>query len=150
MRLTNAILILGLGLLVGCAQNKPKDDPEMMTQILLNYFDGIKNNDHKKMTDAITGDFLLYENGHAWNNDSVYMNMERNSPYTVEFKFDNFKIAVDNKLGHMTYNEHANFVFLDTIKADLSFLGSAAFRKEGEEWKMYFLQATKKYDRKKN
>lgn len=145
MKQINAILILVLSLSIGCKQNKPTDDPEMLKQVLVNYFDGIKNNDHKKMKDAITTDFLLYENGHAWNNDSVYRNMDQSSPYKVEFVFDNVKTTVDNKLGHMTYNEHANFVFQDTIKANLNFLGSAAFRKEEGEWKMYFLQATEKY-----
>ena len=150
MRRMNAtILILGLGVWVGCVQNEPNDEPEVLKQVLVNYFDGIKNNDHKKMTDAITDDFLLYENGHAWNNDSVYGNMERSSPYAVEFIFDNVKITIDNKLGHMTYDEHANFVFRDTVKANLNFLGSAAFRKSEEGWKMYFLQATKKYAVKK-
>jgi len=149
MKLKNAtMLILGLSLFAGC-QNKSTDDPEMLKQVLVNYFDGIKINDHKKMTDAITDDFLLYENGHAWNNDSVYMNMERSSPYTVEFIFDNVKITVDHRSGHMTYDEHAHFVFRDTVKANLNFLGSAAFRKSKEGWKMYFLQATKKYVRNK-
>jgi hypothetical protein len=142
------VLILGLGLLTNC-QDKSTDDPEMLKRVLVNYFDGIKTNNHKKMTDAITDDFLLYENGHAWNNDSVYMNMERNAPYSVEFIFDNVKIRVDQMSGHMTYDEHAHFVFQDTIKANLNFLGSAAFRKSKEGWKMYFLQATKKYVRNK-
>jgi hypothetical protein len=150
MKRTGAmLLILGLGLLPGCWRNKSTDDPEMLKQVLVNYFDGIKHNDHKKMTDAITNDFLLYEEGHAWNNDSVYLNIERSSPFTVEFVFDNVKTTVDKNSGHMTYEEHANFVFKDTIKANLNFLGSAAFRKNKEGWKMYFLQATKKYVRKK-
>jgi hypothetical protein len=150
MKLTRAAkLILGLGLLTGCRQDKSTDDPEILKQVPVNYFDGIKHNDHRKMTDAITDDFLLYENGHAWNNDSVYMNIERNSPFTVEFIFDNVKITVDDKSGHMTYDEHANFIFQDTIKANLNFLGSAAFRKSKEGWRMYFLQATKRFERKK-
>ena len=151
MKRTKVTLIaLGLGLLAGCGQHKPTDNEENLRQVLVNYFDGIKHNDHKKMTDAITDDFLLYEEGHSWNNDSVYMNIERSSPFRAEFTFDNIKVTVDNKSGHMTYEEHANFVFRDTIKANLNFLGSAAFRKSEDGWKMYFLQATKKYVRKKS
>ena len=147
-RCAATILIFGLGFLAKC-RNKSNDDQDMLKMVLVNYFDGIKTNDHKKMTDAITDDFLLYENGRAWNNDSVYLNMERSSPYTVEFIFDNMKITSDDKSGHMTYEEHAHFVFQDTIKANLNFLGSAAFRKCKEGWKMFFLQATKKYEPKK-
>ena len=142
-------MILALGLFAGCLQKRSTDDPEILKQVLVNYFDGIKHNDHKKMTDAITDDFLLYEEGHAWNNDSVYLNIERSSPFTVEFIFDNIKTTMDKNSGHMTYEEHANFVFKDTIKVNLNFLGSAAFRKSKDGWKMYFLQATKKYVRKK-
>ncbi|MDP4265426.1 MAG: nuclear transport factor 2 family protein [Bacteroidota bacterium] len=138
-------LMAGLGLLPACRQSKSTDDPEKLKTVLLNYFDGIKNNDHKKMIDATTDDFIVYETGKVWNNDSVFKEMKRVSPYTVNFKFDNFKIQVDNMSGHMSYYEEADFVFNDTLKVNLNFLGSAAFQKNEGGWKMNFLHATKKY-----
>jgi len=143
-----ALIAFSLGLLASC-ENRSDNESEKLKQVLVGYFDGVKHNDHKKMTDAITDDFLLYHEGHAWNNDSVYMNIERNSPFTVDFLFDNIRTTVDTESGHITYDEHANFVFSDTIKANLNFLGSAAFRKSKDGWKMYFMQATTKYVRKK-
>jgi hypothetical protein len=137
-------LVFGLVLLTAC-QNTPTDDPEKLKQVLTSYFDGVKTKNTKEMIDVTTDDFLLYEGGKAWNNDSVFMNMKRNSPYTVEFVFDNFRTNVDSKSGHLTYEEHAHFIFRDTIKVDLNFLGSAAFRKSEGTWKMNFLSATKKY-----
>lgn len=137
-------LILGLGLLLNCQSNKSPDNPDKLKTVLLNYFDGIKNKDFKKMAKATTGDFILYEMGRVWNNDSVFKNIKSNLPFTVEFKPDNFKINVDNMSGDITYFNQADFVFSDTIKQSLSWIESATFRKTEGGWKMNFLHITKR------
>src|SRR5690242_10888674 len=115
-------MILGSALLTSCRQNKPTDDPAKLKQVLFNYFDGIKDKDHKKMQEATTDDFIAYEEGKVYNNDSVFRDMDRISPYKAVFEFDNFRIDVDSRFGHMTYFEHAEFLVRDTIKFDLRFL----------------------------
>ncbi len=137
-------LILGVELFTGCQQNKSTGDPEKLKQVLVNYFDGIKNRDYKKMIESTTDDFIAYETGKVWNNDSVFKEMKRLPYTTAEFKFDNFKINVDNMSGHMAYYGHAVFVFNDTTKLSLEFLESAGFRKSEGRWKMNFLHVTKR------
>lgn len=144
-----SVLILSSGLIVGCGPGKPTDDPEVLKNVLISYFDGIKNKDFKKMTEATTDDFLLYEMGRVWNNDSVFVNIKENLPYTVEYKFDNFKISVDNISGHMSYSNNGIFTFNDTTKQSFSWIESAAFRKSEEGWKMNFLHITERYEAKK-
>jgi ketosteroid isomerase-like protein len=123
----------------------PADDPEKLKQVLLNYFEGIKNRDFKKMIEATTDDFLVYEEGKVWNNDSVFKEMKRLPYTTANFKFDNFKINIDSRSGHMSYFEQAQFVINDSTKFNLKFLGSAAFKKNEKGWKMSFLHSTDKY-----
>ena len=125
------------------------DNEEALKKVLFDYFDGIKNVDTAKMSNVSTADILIYEEGKEYNNDSVFRDMRRLIPYKVDFKFENIKVFVDKKSGFMSYYENANFVVRDTIKFNLRFLGSAAFRKEGEAWKMCLLHSTQRYKAKK-
>ena len=134
--------ILVLGLFAGCKQNTSTDDPEKLKTVLFNYFDGIKNKDFKKMLESTTGDFVLYEDGRVWNNDSVFMNIKANLPFTVKYKFDNFRITVDNMSGDMIYFNHADFVFNNMEKKSIDWIESATFRKTDGAWKMNFLQVS--------
>jgi hypothetical protein len=143
-----SLALVMAGLLLSVACQRPTDDPEKLKTVLINYFEGIKTKDHQKMIAATTDDFLVYEEGKVWTNDSVFKEMDRQS-YTVDFRFDNFRINVDQSTGHMSYFEQANFVFRDTVKANLRFLGSAAFRKTSDGWKMIFMHATPRHKPKK-
>jgi hypothetical protein len=109
----------------------------------------LKKRDFKKMTDATTDDFILYEEGKAWINDSVFKEMNRFPYKTAEFKFDHFRINVDNRSGDMSYYENAIFILNDTTRYDLDFLGSATFRKNENGWKMSFLHSSNKHVPKK-
>jgi hypothetical protein len=144
------VLIFSFGLFASCQQNKSTDSPEVLKKVLINYFDGIKNNDFKKMTDATTDDFILFEMGRVWNNDSVFNNIKKNLPFTVEYRLDNFKVSVDNISGHMSYYNHGTFVFNDSTKQSFNWIESAAFKKSKGGWKMSFLHITERYEAKKN
>jgi hypothetical protein len=140
-------LIVALNLLVifsSCQKNKSIDDPEKLKNVLLAYFDGIENKDFKKMEESTTDDFVLYEMGRVWNNDSVFKQMKA-FPYRAEYTLDSFKINIDHISGHITYYNHGVFVFDDTIKQDFDWIESAAFRKNNLGWKMYFLHITERY-----
>ena len=100
------------------------------------------------MMAATTEDFMAFEEGKIYSNDSVFADMNKIIPYTAKFNFENFKITGNNNFGHLSYTEHAEFIVRDTLKLNLNFVGSAALRNENGVWKMYFMQATKKYVRK--
>lgn len=133
---------------VGYGQQRTGEDAENLKAVLAAYFNGVKNKDHQKMIDATTPDFIVYEEGKVWNNDSVFREMDRQK-YSVEFRFEGHKINISQSLAHMSYLEHADFVFNDTTKRPLKFVGSAAFQKVNGKWKMSFMQATKKFVYKK-
>lgn len=119
-----------------------KDDPEILKQILTEYFDGIKNQDLKKLDSLTTEDFVLFEDGRIWTNDSLVVIDEGIKSFKGEWKFDHIKINIDQSSGDITYYDHGDFVYNDTIKVSIDWLESATFRKVDGKWKMNFLHST--------
>lgn len=133
-------IILGLGLLTNCEQKK--DDPEILKQILTDYFDGIRTQDLEKLNSLTTSDFVLFEYGVIWTNDSVVTIKEKYSSFKGDWKFDNIKVNVDKSSGDIVYFNQGDFVYNDTIKIKKNWLESATFRKVDGKWKMNFLHST--------
>jgi hypothetical protein len=133
-------LLLGLGLLTSCQQKK--DDPEVLKQILTDYFDGIKTQDIAKLNSLTTSDFVLFEDGKIWTNDSLVTIKDKFKSFKGEWKFDNMKVNIDKSSGDIVYYDHGEFIFNDTIQMKFDWLESATFRKVDGKWKMNFLHST--------
>ena len=140
--ITILTIILGLGLLTNCEQKK--DDPEILKNILIDYFDGIKTQDLEKLDSLTTIDFVLFEDGKIWTNDSLVKINEKFNSFKLDWKFDNIKVNMDESSGDIVYFNHGDFVFNDTIKMKIDWLESATFRKVDGKWKMNFLHSTVK------
>jgi len=140
--ITILTIILGLGLLTNCEQKK--DDPEILKNILTDYFDGIKTQDLEKLNSLTTSDFVLFEDGKIWTNDSLVKINEKFNSFKRDWKFDNIKVNMDESSGDIVYFNHGDFVFNDTIKMKIDWLESATFRKVDGKWKMNFLHSTVK------
>lgn len=140
IKLLTIVLGLGLGLLTSCQQKK--DDPEVLKKILMNYFDGIKTQDLDKLNSLITSDFVLFEDGKIWTNDSLVTIKEKFNSFKGEWTLRNMKVNIDNSSSDITYYDHGEFVFNDTIKIILDWLESATFKKltANEKWIFYIPQ----------
>ena len=125
-----------------CQQEKPVDDPAKLQVVLTDYFDGIKNKDFQKMKDVTTADFVLYEDGRVFNNDSLINMLNGFGNFKGEFKLDFQKTNVDNKTGNIYYLNTGEFTFNDTTQVTYNWIESAAFRKVDNEWKLEFLHST--------
>lgn len=132
--------MLWLGLIAGCQQKK--DDPEILKSILINYFDGIKAQDLQKLNSLTTNDFVLFENGKIWTNDSIATIKNKFHSFTGEWKLENMKVNIDESSGDIVYFNHGELSFNDTLKVKFDWLESATFRKVDGEWKMNFLHST--------
>lgn len=133
-----------LMLAFSCQQN-PTDDPEILKKILIDYFDGIKAKDPNKLNALTTTDFLLFEDGRVWNNDSLIIAIDKNyKSFNPEYSFDNFEIDVDSRIGNMRYYNHCDCIVDDTIKRSLDWIESATFVKVDGKWKMNFLHSSKR------
>jgi hypothetical protein len=134
-------VIVGL-LFSACQQSAKTDDPENLKTVLTEYFNGIKTKDFQKMKDLTTNDFVLFEDGKVFNNDSLFKMMNSFPKYTVEYTFDNMTINVDNKTGNMRYFNRGEFVMMDTMRMTNNWLESATFKKVDDTWKLEFLHST--------
>ena len=135
------ILFVLLGLLNGCQQNNSMDDPEQLKQVVFAFFDGLKNRDLNKMKSVTTDDFLLFEDGRVWNNDSLVNALNNFKTFEAELTFDNFNVNVDKSSGNMSYFNHCVCTF-DSTKGNYEWIESATFRKTDGTWKMDFLHST--------
>ena len=52
------------------------------------------------------------------------------------------KVNIDESSGDITYYDHGEFIFNDTIKMKFDWLESATFRKVNGKWKMNFIHST--------
>jgi ketosteroid isomerase-like protein len=140
MTLKLVLITLGFGLLTSCAQKK--DDPEILKQVLTDYFDGIKARDLEKLNSLTTSDFVLFEDGKIWNNDSLVRPNPNIKSFEGKWTFDNTKVNIDESSGDIIYFNHGDFTYNDTIKRQVDWIESAMFRKVNGEWKLNFLHST--------
>ena len=122
---------------------KFKENPMHLIEIS-NNFDGIKTQDLERLNSLTTSDFVLFEDGVIWTNDSLVTMKEKFSSFKGDWKFDNIRVNIDESSGDIVYFNHADFVFNDTIKMKIDWLESATFRKVDGKWKMNFLHSTVK------
>ncbi len=140
---TKVLLVLTFaGILFSCHEEKKLDNPEQLKQVLTSYFDGIKNIDLNEMNKVTTSDFVLFEDGQVWNNDSIYNFLQSMPPFTADYKFDNFNVNIDTEIGNMFYYNHMDGTMNDTTKLVYDWIESATFKKIDGEWKMNFLHST--------
>ncbi len=132
------------GIVVSCQQKNQIKSPELLQQVLFDFYDGIKDRDFDKIKEATTPDFILYVDGKAWSNDSIISALNTYPPYSADYSFDNFNIDMENSLGCMRYFCHADFVFSDTLNVKFDWIESATFTKVDDQWKMNFLHSTTK------
>jgi hypothetical protein len=140
MRTKSILLILLIGYLCSCHQSI--DNEDSVKQALNSYFDGIKNKDIQKMNDVTTKDFILFEDGKVWNNDSLFNRITTLPKFTANYRLEFVKINAEEKIAHIIYFNEADFIMSDTLKMTKNWIESAAFKKLDGQWKMYFLHSS--------
>ena len=139
------LLIVTSVLIESCSEHKASDDFHELKRVFESYFHAIETKDYKKLRDETTENFMLYEMGRVWNNDSVIVNIERNLPFEVRYTFKEHKIHVDQNSGDITCFNHGEFVFGDSTAQSFDWIESATFRMIDGKWKMNFLHITERY-----
>jgi hypothetical protein len=134
----------GFCLLMDCEKenDEPLDSPELLKQVLFDFYDGIEVKDYDKIMGATTPDFMLYMEGQAWSYDSIVNALTSYPPYSVDYSFDNFNIYIENSIGYLKYLCRGDFVFSDTVNFSIIWNESATFIKADDQWKMKFMHST--------
>jgi hypothetical protein len=135
-------ILLAFVIIASCSQERKTDDPEELKNVLTDYFDGIKNKDLNKMNSVTTHDFILFEDGKVWNNDSLINLVNSFNSFQGTWTFDYIRITMDELSGDIVYLNHGDFIFNDTTKMKFDWVESATFRKIDGNWKMNLLHST--------
>lgn len=130
---------LSILLVAACASvDCPNDDP---VGVLKSYFLSIENMDSVQMNQLTSIDFLIYENGKIFNNDSLILFLKKS----------NIRISYDLKINHIETSKnlcaviYANTGYLVTQDSNVlkkEWLESALLKKDGMQWNLYFLHST--------
>lgn len=137
---TFSFLAITLGFLTTCQPKK--EDPEVLKKVLTDYFDGIKTQDLGKLNSLTTTDFVLFENGKIWTNDSLVRTNPKIKSIQRNWTFEFLKADIDNQSGDLIYYNHGDFVINDTLQRRPEWLESATFKKVDGKWKLKFLHSS--------
>jgi hypothetical protein len=94
------------------------------------------------MNSVTTKDFILFEDGNVWNNDSVINLVNSFNSFQGTWTFDYQRITIDELSGDIVYLNHGDFIFNDTTIMTFDWVESATFRKIDGDWKMNLLHST--------
>jgi ketosteroid isomerase-like protein len=119
-----------------------EDKPESVKLPLLNYFDAIQRKDLGAMRANTTDDFVLFEDGRVWNNDSLWMQIQRYPNRRLEFRLTGFKVFVDKESGQISYFNHAKVFHNDSLTRQVDWIENVTLRKREGKWRINFLQST--------
>lgn len=133
-----------LGIFLSCQQKNQTESPEVLKQVLFNFYDGVKSKDFDMIMDATTPDFIAFIDGKIWSTDSMINTLKSYPPYKADYSFDDFKINMADSLGCINYFVRGDFVFNDTLNLRFDWLESATFSKVEDQWKMNFMHTTTK------
>ncbi len=125
-----------------CSEKNSGEDSETIMAVLNEYLDGIKTRDKKKLDSVTTKDFVLFEDGKYYNNDSLINLLNTFDAFTGSYKLDSVRINVDNNIGRVYYISRGDFTLNDTTRLTYIWLESATFTKINGEWKMDFMHST--------
>jgi lysophospholipase L1-like esterase/ketosteroid isomerase-like protein len=115
--------------------------PAYFHQLISRYFDAVARKDFQTLVAMTTPDFVIYEFGKKWTNDSVFHNIQYHEPFGVTFTLTDFVAFADVNSGDATYHSQADFVFGDQ-SARQDFYETATFRKTKAGWKINMIQVS--------
>jgi hypothetical protein len=136
-------LIIVMITLLSC-HSDPDDQArkDELKNVLTTYYDAMAKKDLQKMNTLTTSNFIMYDEGAIYNNESAVRSVEQLPPFTVTFTFDSVNALVDKINASAYYIRRADFTMNDTMHMPLKFLESATFRKEDGKWKLRFLHSS--------
>jgi len=142
------IITLCLPLLMSITVSAQDTDNELVKQLIRDSFEDIWS-DFKSETieKHHTEDFLLLENGEAWNNDSIMSFHQRMLKNKTDVKRNNqldfFRVEKkDSNIIWVAYQNHTNWTRNEKVVSRAHRLESAIAIRTKDGWKINFLHST--------
>ena len=103
---------------------------EDLKNILTEYYISIAKKDLSKMNSLTTPDFVMFDQGKVYTNESAVKSVEQLGSFSVTFRFDSLNTHFDKANASAYYFREATFTMNDSVWAPLKFLESATFEKK--------------------
>lgn len=132
-------------LLFGCAQNRQQHqevDRLEAQQVIHDYFGAIVNKNYDEVKTLSTPDYVLYEDGAVWNNDSLILLLKSMPLASIEYEFRNFNVEPDCNGAFINYLNHGILTLNDSTKMDFNWIESAYVKRVDDELKIDFIHST--------
>jgi hypothetical protein len=135
------ILVFAFSCRSGVDSNASKEE---LREVWSGWYNALAKKDLAGMKELTTSNFIMYDNGVVYNNESALRSLEGMDNFTATFKFDSLNTHIE-KLNASAYcQREATFTMNDSTWAPVHFLESATFRKEDNKWKLRFLHSSLK------
>ena len=142
MKIKTLLLVLIVAAFSGCSDDDNLAKKEELKAVLSDYYNALAKKDIQKLNELTTANFILFDEGVIYNNESSVKAVEQLKPFTATFTFDSLNIHVDKKEVSMYYFRKADFTFADSTHLPVRFLESATFHQEGDKWKLRFIHSS--------
>ena len=142
------ITLLALFVSVNSFCQKEKDSIEGSISM---FFDGLSEVNAAKLRAYSTDDFILLENGHVWNMDTLInkVSAPKNAGIKRVNKFEFIKTEQDGNVAWVSYHNTADFS-LNEKQQTVNWLESAVLKKEAGRWRIKLLHSTRVVPAKQN
>ena len=130
---------------IGCTKPTSecvKLDNNEAKQVIVDYYQALSDRNFVAVKTISTPDFIIYDLGLVWNNDSL-INLVKSMPEaTFTFEVKEFNFETDCNSVFLNYLNHGIFNINDTTRLEYHWLESGYVKKVGEELKLNFLHST--------
>jgi ketosteroid isomerase-like protein len=141
-RTINILLATTIFILSSChSDDNGQAKKEELKNIVVDYYAALANKDLQKANSLTTDNFILFDEGRIYNNEAAIDSVKKMGPFTATFTIDSLNVHVDKKDASAYYFRKAEFSFPAGPKISVRFLESATFNKEGNKWKLRFMQS---------
>lgn len=114
---------------------------EEARQVVVDYFRAISEKDPEGLQRLSTSDYVLYEAGAIWNNDSLITAINSMPQATIVYEFSDIEVETDCNSAFLNYRNHGTLTTPDTTM-HFYWVESALVKRVGEEYLLDFLHST--------
>jgi hypothetical protein len=141
----NSFIVFFLFILFGCTNNSNqcnRIDNEKAKEVIVEYFKAISAKNFKGLENLSTPEYVLYEDGVVWNNDSLIALIKSMPQAKIEYEFKDFNFEPDCNGAFINYLNHGILTLNDTTQIDYNWIESAYVKKVNGELKLDFLHSS--------
>lgn len=140
----NLIILLAIALFSCKSDNDGEAGKEKIKSLLASFHEAMAKKDLKKMKELTATNFVMFDEGVIYNNESALSSIEKLPPFTATFSFDSLNVYMAGNNASAYYLKEAVFTKEGHTYPPAHFLESATFNKENGEWKIRFLHSSRK------